>query len=196
MMKERPERVFRGGIGFYFGKVTTLFKALMLVSPCLIVALFAILLIMTKEIPREPTSLWLLALLVLIGLFNLWLTGHWLLAFAEIGVSKNYLWFRHFGLWQTLRWLDITVIDESRASVEGGLYVYSAQLPLYHHCSTVDIGMNDRVTEPPASGKRGRALYISPSLRDYDELSLVIPQWRWKATQRRHQEKRRKRSRS
>lgn len=193
-MNERPERVFRGGIGFYLGKVITLFIALILVTSCLIVPLLALLLTITKEIPREPPSLWPVVLFALVGLFSLWLAGNWLLAFAEIGVSKNYLWFRHFGVWQTLRWLDITVIDESRASVKGGLYVYSAQLPIYQRCTTADLGMKGRVTEPPASGKRGRALYISPSLRRYDELSVIIPQWRWKAVQRRHQEKRRKRS--
>lgn len=195
-MKERPERIFRGGIGFYFGKVITFFIALMFVTSSLIVPLFANLLYITKRILSEPPPLWLSILFVLIGLFSLWLAGNWLLAYAEIGVSKNYLWFRHFGVWQTVRWLDITVIDESRASAEGGLYVYSAQLPIYQRCTTADLGMKGRVTEPPASGKRGRALYISPSLRGYDELSMIIPKWRWKAVQRRHQEKRRERSRS
>lgn len=192
-MKERPEWVFRGRIGFYLWKVIYFLIALLLVTSCLIVPLFALLLYITEEIPQPPL-LWPVVLFALIGLSTLWLAGNWLLAFAEIGVSRNYLWFRHFGVWQAVRWLDITVIDESRASVEGGLYVYSAQLPIYHRCTTADPGVKSRITEPPASGKRGRALYISPSLRGYDELSLIIPKWRWKAVQRRHQEKRRKRS--
>lgn len=192
-MKEGPERIFRGGIGFYLGKVITFFIALVFVISGFVIPLFALVLYLTGEISRQPPSLWLVLLFALLGGFSFWLAGNWWLAFPEIGISKNYLWFRHFGIWQTVRWVDITVIAESQQAIDGGLYVYSERLPIYQRFSTSDLGAKGRITAPPANRKRGRALFISPALRGYRELSTMLPKLRQKAMLRRHQEKRQKR---
>ena len=190
-MIERPQKIYRGRFWFYLWKVMGFLFALWIFL-CGSILPFAIGIdSFVGVISSHRPPIWVGGICTIAGCFCFWLVANWVLAFPEIGTSQTYLWFRHFGIWQKLRWIDVGTIDLGDLGGEEGIYIFSEQLPVYQRFSTFDPGTRGKIVRSPSNSRKGRALFISPSLENYQELVEAVPKLRWQATQRRRQEKRR-----
>lgn len=171
-MNERPERIFRGTLIFYLGKGFALFVAGLIITwGCL----FPLIIIFTELV----TTGWAsgagaaIVLLVVFATVGIRIVGNLLLDFPEIGVSRHYLWFRHFGVWQAVRWSAITAVDR-RQQVTTGIYLYADTLPWYHQWTTANFGLDPRLRLERPKLKPGKALFIAAHLRGYADLCQLI----------------------
>ncbi|MFN8440426.1 MAG: hypothetical protein U0175_06655 [Caldilineaceae bacterium] len=85
-----------------------------------------------------------------------------------------------------MRWIDIGGIDLGIWKGEEGIYVFSQRLPIYQRFSAIDPGSRGRIVRLPTNNKKGRAIFVSPLLKDYRELIETLPKLRWQAMHRRH----------
>lgn len=166
-MSTGPELVFRGKRELYGKKI--LIPLIFLGQMLLPGYLFWVSVCALWHHGTIALPLAIIGLLPIILLFSLLLQA--LIAYPEIGISRDHLWYRHLWRWRAIDWSEIPFVDETVYGEGDGLYAYSERLSVVHWLTTLGGWLPAR---SPFRGRRGRALFISPRLRNYRELNALI----------------------
>lgn len=173
-MEKRPEVIYRGGAWFHVTRILMWVMAISVGGSALVFLAIAVSNVLDSSVTRDADARLGAGIGVLLGVFVPALLCQWLCGLTEIGISENAIWYRFLFCWRPLWWKEVTVIMSAWGGDEEGMYVYSPALPFPYRYVTMYRFGSKRMFPAPSKNRGGKAIFVSASLRRYDDLLIEL----------------------